>query len=163
MGANYVSSLFRNRKSSIVLIAVTLSCMLCCGYVIKFPYCVDPLSGHVPAAAIERFIQQVVEKTLTEDYDGLVSMSNETAARKLLELKPKMSANYKIINRDNLGSSYECTIEFDNGTYLYLALQGAWFPCPDYNIAEEKIFKNIKLMYVAEPFSPTPTPGLSGK
>jgi hypothetical protein len=60
------------------------------------------LSGKVPVYAQEQFIQRIIDKTLEEDYNWLITVSTEKAARRLIEMRPNITPDYTIIRSDNL-------------------------------------------------------------
>jgi len=153
MTANQIS-IFRDRLTYkyLGLVLLLILCSLCSLIFSGNPLrsCIDLLSGNVPLQAQELFIQRIIEKTIEEDYDWLVSVGHEKVARDLIDLKPKMTASYTIVASDNFGGTYEYSIRFENGTKLYLDLLGQWPSCLDFKVTEEKVLQNIQLIYVSE-------------
>ena len=56
----------------------------------------------------------------------------------------------KVKYSDDIGGLYEYNVFFDNGTVIHFRLRGVWPECPDYNITEQEILENIRLIHVVD-------------
>ncbi len=81
--------------------------------------CIDFVSGHIPAQAEAMFLK----RTLT-----------------------KMSSSYQIIGGDDLAGEYERTLRLDDGTIVHLTFFSIWPSCPDFDVTEEEVIQNVKLL-----------------
>ena len=111
-------------------------------------YCPDPISGHIPAKAEQIFLDKIFESATRKDYEWLATVSTDEALAQLKEIQPTITKNYKIVFVDDLSGMYERTIQFKNGTKVYLTFYGNWTACPDFSVTEQEVFENLKLTYI---------------
>ena len=58
----------------------------------------------------------------------------------------KMSSSYQIIGGDDLAGEYERTLRLDDGTIVHLTFFSIWPSCPDFDVTEEEVIQNVKLL-----------------
>lgn len=126
------------------LLAVVL---YCCGLpFVTGQACYDFLSGHVPPRALDRFLERVFEAALAEDYAWLATISTAEALEEVRAAQHVVTTDYEVVLSDNLSGLYEYRIRFNNGSVVYVTMQGVWHACPDFVVTDEEIFQNIKLI-----------------
>ncbi len=140
--------------SSVFVLLILIPVLCCIGMIIlqSTPYglCFDLISGRIPQAARERFIEKVAKAVKEEDYKWLANITDEEEIEDIIKLQPKMSNNYTVRYSDSSGSLYGYYVHFDNGTVIYFSLWGNWPECPDYDITEQELLDNIWLLSVKD-------------
>jgi hypothetical protein len=99
---------------------------------------------------MEQFLERMIQDAMAQNYGWLVSVSEPEALQELQALQPRLSPQYNIVFRDDLGGGYNYKLRFDTGVTLYLGLSGYWPECPDYNVTDQEITERIRLHFIQE-------------
>jgi hypothetical protein len=142
------------KSSNVDLIGFLRACLMLIGACLAFNLilvpavsgqsCPDILSGHVPRSAERVFLGRLVSAVVAQDFESLSRISTSGALAELRELGPFATMDYEITMRDDLLSSYERRLLFNNGTLVHITFHGNW-PCPDFFVTDQEIEERLKL------------------
>jgi hypothetical protein len=145
-----------------VLIISTVLCCVCGVIILRSPLgvCFDLVSGHAPSGAIERFINLLISAALEQNYTWIALYSSEDALNQMKYLRERtiiLSEDYIIEHSDDLAGLYEYNVTFERRT-IHLGIEAIWPTCPDFDVTEEEILENIRLLGVKSPMIPRVLP-----
>lgn len=115
------------------LITVNLTGQICFG------------TGNVPLQAEERYFELLFTAAQEENYEWLETVLDRRIVNEIHNLQPHISSDYQMTWGDHLYQAHWRTLQFEDGTKVSVTFSGN-FDCPDFNITDEEILNNIKLV-----------------
>ncbi len=117
--------------------------------------CFERRGGKTSDEALVRFADKVITATLDEDFSWLKTVSDEEPFNILSEYQeyyPFIEDGYFFGGSDDfdgLDGLYEIIVFFPEQS-LRLTVESHWPICPDFNVTEEEIDQNIRLIKVKQ-------------